>query len=162
MKTFKRILGAFMLGLACLFFVLFTGSINAPQKMGGPMNMSASSSEWCLIVLFIDAVLVLIALIGSKMLEVTHRISGGISVVIGVSVLMLAVHNHLNAPPADGINNGLEMPVPSWLNVVVYLVAAFCVMGGLFMIVRAATRGRATARAETDYYLREKSVSRRP
>jgi len=83
--------------------------------MGGPMGMAPSPMEWSLIVLFLDAVWFLIGVAGSKMLGLSRKVAGGLLVLVGISVLMLAIHNHLNSPDIDDLNKGLQMPVPSGL-----------------------------------------------
>jgi hypothetical protein len=92
--------------------------------------------EWSLVVLFIDGVLFFIGVLGSKMLGLSHKGAGLLMVLIGISVLMLAIHNHLNSPNIDDLNKGLQMSVASGLNILVYLVSALCVIAGLVMIFR--------------------------
>jgi hypothetical protein len=131
---FMDLLGAFMLLGASLFFVLFTASINAPESSAGPMSMSI---QWWLVVFFIDVILVLVGLLGCKLVGLKQGMAGGLSVLIGISILILGLVNQRNAPQLDVINNGRLMPVPYALNIVVYVLAVLFLMGGLFIIFRS-------------------------
>lgn len=129
-----------MLVGASLFFVLFTGSINSAEQMGGPMSMSPSSTEWCFIVLFIDLLLVLIGFVGSRIFGLPHKVAGVLIVLIGVSLSILGIHNQMNSPQIDNVGSGLRMPVPPALNITVYVIAGVLVLGGLFLLARSPTK----------------------
>lgn len=124
--------------IASLLFVLFTGSINAAQPLGGAMNMSPSETEWCYIVMAIDVVLVVVALAGAKLLGLTQRALGGSSILVGALVLFLGIYNQSRAPQLDTISDQGEMPVAASMSAIVYLVAISCITAGILMILRSA------------------------
>ena len=82
--------------------------------------MSPSSEEWFYVVLGLDALFLLAAFGGIKLLGLRRRLVGILSLLVGVIILVLGIKNHVNAPPLDGVNDTNKMPVPPFLNYVVY------------------------------------------
>jgi hypothetical protein len=108
--------------------------------MGGPMNMSPSSEEWSYIVLALDALFLLAAFIGIKLLGVSRRLVGILSLLVGITILVLGIKNHLNAPPLDGVNDTDKMPVPPFLHYVVYSLGGICLISGRWLITNGLAR----------------------
>ena len=68
------------------------------------MNMSPSSEEWFYIVLVIDALLLISAWLGIKLFGFRRQAIWGLSLLVGIVILVLGVRNHIQAPPLDGVN----------------------------------------------------------
>ncbi|MFL6227330.1 MAG: hypothetical protein ACJ741_00970 [Pyrinomonadaceae bacterium] len=129
-----------ILTVSAFLFVVFTASINAAQSMGGPMNMSPSSEGWFYIVLALDALFLLAAFGGIKLLGLSSRLIGILSLLVGVIILMLGIRNHVNAPPLDGVNDTNKMPVPPFLHYAVYSLVGICLIGGSWLIATGFVR----------------------
>jgi uncharacterized membrane protein (UPF0136 family) len=130
MRIFKQTMCAGLLIISSLFFITFTSSINAAQPMGGAMSMSPSGWEWGFIVLAFDTIFVLLAISAIKLLKLRRSVVGGLLIIVGVAITILGVHNQINAPRVDEINDGGGMPVHAGLNLAVYGSAAACLIGG--------------------------------
>jgi hypothetical protein len=104
--------------------------------MGGPMNMSPSVLQWFLLVVFIDVVLLFIATVATRLLDLSHKVTGGLLLLTGLSVLALGVSNQMNSPHVDDINKGSLMPVAPELNILVYLISGVCVIAGVVTLFR--------------------------
>ncbi|MGI8656020.1 MAG: hypothetical protein ACR2LC_12465 [Pyrinomonadaceae bacterium] len=139
-RVIKRLLGSLILAIAAFLFIVFTASINAAQSMGGPMNMSPSPEEWFYIVLVLDALFLLIAFGGIKLLGLGNRTIGVLSILIGIIILVIGAKNHVNAPLLDGINDTNKMPVPPFLHYVVYSFVGACLMIGSWLIAKDFVR----------------------
>jgi hypothetical protein len=133
-RALRRLSGGLIFAVAAFFFITFTSSINEAQSMGGPMNMSPSSEEWSYIVLALDPLFLLAAFGGIKLLGVSRRVAGLLSLLIGITILALGIKNHLNAPPLDGVNDTDKMPVPPFLHYVVYSFVGVCLISGSWLI----------------------------
>src|SRR4051812_3499266 len=120
--------------VAAYFFARFTASINEAQGMGGPVNISFSSAEWFYVVLMLNAVLILAAFGGVKLLGPDRHLAGALSLLVGASILVLGVRNHLHAPPLEGVNDTNLMPVAPFLHYAVYGFAGTCLLGGAWLL----------------------------
>jgi len=101
------------------------------------MNMlSPSSEEWFYVVLAADAVLLFIAWVGIKLLGFSRRTVGTLNLLVGITILILGVKNHFDAPALDGVNDTNMMPVPPLLHYVVYGFVGACLFGGACLITR--------------------------
>jgi hypothetical protein len=130
--------GSVIFAAAAFLFVVFTASINAPQSMGGPMNMfSPSSEEWFYVVLAIDAFLIFTAWLGIKLFGLRRRAVGMASLLVGIIILVLGVNNHIHTPPLDGIDETNLIPVPPFLHYVLYGIVGICLFGGAWLIARS-------------------------
>jgi hypothetical protein len=139
-RALRKFWGGTILAVATFLFVIFTASINAAQSMGGPMGMSPSSEEWFYIVLALDALFLLAAFSGIKLLGVSRQLIGILSLLIGITILVLGIKNHVNAPPLDGVNDTNKMPVPPFLNYVVYSFVGICLISGSWLITNGLAR----------------------
>ena len=136
-RVLRKLLGGVILAVAAFLFAVFTGSMNAPQSMGGPMSMlSPSSEEWFYVVLAADAVLLFIAWVGIKLLAISRQAVGTLNLLVGIIILILGVKNHIDAPALDGVNDTNMMPVPPFLHYVVYGFVGACLFGGAWLITR--------------------------
>jgi hypothetical protein len=137
MNTFKKLLGASLLFVALILFIIFTGSLNEAQSMGGPMNfMSPSPSDWSLIVVIADVLFILTAIAGLKLLSIKRRTSwwlvGWLLAIAGMAILILGVANHISGPVLDQIQNDPgKMPVDLGFHIAVYVIAAVCLIASL-------------------------------
>jgi hypothetical protein len=130
-------------------FIAFTASINEPQSMGGPMNLSPSSEVWFFIVLVIDAILLAVTYGGIKLSRLSKRAAGVLSFLIGIVILVVGVRNQIRSPSPDGINDTNLMPVPTFLHYAVYcLVGVFLLGGAWLMIVPAKLAGELSSTDE--------------
>jgi hypothetical protein len=125
---------------AAFLFVVFTASINEAQSMGGPMNMSPSSEQWFYIVLALDVPFLLAAFSGIKLLRVSRRLVGILSLLVGITILGLGITNHVNAPPLDGVNYTNKLPLPPFLHYVVYSFVGICLISGSWLIANGRAR----------------------
>jgi hypothetical protein len=125
---------------AAISFVIFTASINAAQSMGGPMNMSPSSETWLYIVLALDAIFLLAALLGIKLLGLSSPVIGVLCLLAGMIIFMLGIRNHANAPPLDGVNDTNKLPVPPVLHYVVYSLVGICMISGSWLMTNSSVR----------------------
>ena len=135
-RVLSKSLGGLIFAVATLLFIAFTASINAPQSMGGPMNMFPASEEWFYIVLVVDALLIVTAWAGIKLLQFRRQAIGVLSVLVGMLILAFGVRNHLQAPPLDGVNNTNMMPVPTFLHYSVYTFVGILLLGGAWLMKR--------------------------
>ena len=109
--------------------------------MGSPMDMlSPSPEEWFYIVLVVDALFLLIAWVGIKLLGFSRHAVGILSLLVGIIILVLGVKNHNHAPPIDGVNDTNMIPVPPFLHYVVYSFVGICLFGGAWLITRSIQR----------------------
>lgn len=102
--------------------------------MGGPMNMFPAAEEWFFIVLVVDALLIITAWAGIKLLDFKRQTIGVLSILVGLLILALGVRNHLQAPPLDGVNNTNMVPVPTFLHYSVYTFVGFLLLGGAWLM----------------------------
>ncbi len=100
------------------------------------MNMFPASEEWFYIVLVVDALLIVIAWAGIKLLQFRRQAIGVLSVLVGMLILAFGVRNHLQAPPLDGVNNTNMMPVPTFLHYSVYTFVGILLLGGAWLMRR--------------------------
>jgi hypothetical protein len=135
-RILAKSLGGVLLAIAGFLLVVFTASMNAPQSMGGPMNLSPSSAEWFYIVLAVDALFLCTAWGGMKLLGLSHRAVGVLSLLVGIIILVLGAKNHIQSPPLDGVNDTNMMPVPPFLHYAVYSFVGICLFGGAWLITR--------------------------
>ena len=102
------------------------------------MNMlSPSSEEWFYIVLAVDALFLVTAFVGIKLLGFSRQAVGILSLVVGIIILVLGVKNHIHTPPLDGVNDTNMMPVPPFLHYAVYSFVGICLFGGAWLITRS-------------------------
>ena len=104
--------------------------------MGGSMNMFPASEEWFYIVLVVDALLIVTAYAGIRLLHFRRQAIGVLSILVGMLILVLGVRNHLQAPPLDGVNNTKMMPVPTFLHYSVYTCVGILLLGGAWLMKR--------------------------
>ena len=100
------------------------------------MNMSPFPVEWLYVVLTVDALFLFAALFGIKLLGLTRRAVGMLSLLVGTIILVLGVKNHIDAPPVDFVGNTDMIPVPPFLHYVVYSFVGICLFGGAWLITR--------------------------
>lgn len=131
----KLMIGLVLVVVGAGLFVIFTGSINAAQLNGAPIGVgSFSDTEWCLIVLGVDLVFLSVAFGGVKLAGLGWRVFGLIVLLAGAAILSIGIWNHVYGPPLDkGPVNDDRFPVPSELNIVVYVLAGLCLLGGLLL-----------------------------
>ena len=71
-----------------------------------------------------------------KLAGLGWRVFGLIVLLAGAAILSIGIWNHVYGPPLDkGTVNDDRFPVPSELNIVVYVVAGLCLLGGLILIM---------------------------
>lgn len=98
--------------------------------------LSPSSEEWFLIVLVVDALFLLTALGGIKLLGLSRRAVGMLSLLVGIIIFVLGVQNLIHAPPPDSLRDIELIPVPTFLHYVVYILVAICLLVGAWLIAR--------------------------
>lgn len=145
-RLVKLIAGLVLIIIGGGLFVLFTGSINVAEKMGGPPMAGVFSMYfWCIIVLVFDLVSLGLILGGAKLAGFSWSVFGWIIIVVGLGVLCLGIWNHLNGPPVDydSTRSDDRMPVPPAVNSIVYIWAGLTMLAGLLL---AALTSREVAR----------------
>ncbi len=136
-----KILGTCLLLVALFLFITFTGSINEPYSMGGPMNLMPVDYERCAVVLVADVIWVLMAWGGAKLVAPDRRVSGRLVgwlfAVAGSLILMLAITNHINSPPLEGYNDMDKFAVPFELHLLAYIIVGMCLIISIVFIGRS-------------------------
>ena len=142
LRVLKLIGGLVLIVLGGGLFVLFTGSINVAQNMGGPMVGIFSDLHWCIVILVFDFVFLGFILGGVKLAGFSWSVFGWIIIVIGLGVLCHGIWNHLDGPPVDydSTRSDDRMPVPPAVNAIVYIWAGFTILAGLLLAALSSRR----------------------
>jgi hypothetical protein len=134
-RLVKLIAGLVLIMIAGGLFVIFTGSINVAEKMGGPPMAGVFTVVYWCIVLVLDLVFLGLILGGVKLAGFSWSVFGWIIIVVGLGVMCLGIWNHLDGPPPDydSTRSDDRMPVPPVVNAVVYIWAGLTILGGLLL-----------------------------
>ena len=131
-RIVRRIGGVVLLASGSFFFWAFTVDMSADIDIGGPMNMWPPPA-W--VYLILDAVFVLLAFIGVRMIRLKSVTAGYIASSVGLLTLVMIARNHINAPPREGSNDGdVPADVESYLWAYTLAVLVLCV--GLTIIIQ--------------------------
>jgi hypothetical protein len=137
LKLLKQIVGAILLACGSFLFFVFTVDLSADIRIAGPMNMWPPPA-W--VYLILDSLFVLLAFVGMKMMGLTRIVCGSVMSLVSAFALIFIVKNHVNAPPREGFDDGRYIPAHVEAYVLAYMLAASVLGGGLWFIIRHASR----------------------
>src|SRR5262245_61640989 len=100
LKLIRQLIGAILFLFGSLLFLVSTVNLSADIRVAGPMNMWPPP-VW--VYLIFDAVFVLLAFAGVKVMGLKRMAAGAVAAVVGSLALIFIIKNQLNAPPSEGI-----------------------------------------------------------